>query len=617
MLSPQLQSKPGFCDFSSFVAFFCGSRAKINHRGGARRTHAQVGSGDDTRAWGPPFIGSESVYFLSVNRNKKSIAVNMKHPDGAKVVRKLACVSDVLVENFLPGKLTELGLGPEQLRAENPRLIYCSISEHSRALVPGQKKPCLPSKPVWRMAHDVSDFSRTHVSVFSCPALTMFGLIVLLMDYFCVSWSKFTKPTSVVLDKEAEHVLSRQKPLETRPYALLRMSSQLCAGYGQSGPSSLKPGYDSILSAVSGMMHITGPEGGEPVRPGVAMTDLATGLYAHGAVMAALLQRHKTGTGTHIDCNLLSSQPPGQTLADRVNERVPGSDRGGADSCERDVPREEREKRGRRERREKRGREREKRERGRGRSEREREGGERKEREEREREREREIRERERKIKRREREKRKGERREREKEYKERERRERKNIRERERRERKKYKRERGERGERKKERERKRERKNIKRERREKREKEYKEREREREKRKNIKRERGERERETCVSCLSHIAANFLNSGKEAKRWGTAHESIVPYQWSYETRTQDQSRLRPRPEQDQTQDQRDSQQSRTRPKTRAGLSSSDLQRSLSLQLYPTGIIFTHAKLVPRDSDPEPELDQSRTGPGR
>lgn len=165
------------------------------------------GSGDDTRGWGPPFVGTESVYFLSVNRNKKSVAVDMKHPDGARVVSELARVSDVLVENFLPGKLSELGLGPEQLRAENPRLIYCSIS-----------------------------------------------------------------------------------------------------GYGQSGPSSLSPGYDSILSAVSGMMHITGPEGGGPVRPGVAMTDLATGLYAHGAIMAALLQRHKTNTGAHIDCNLLSSQ---------------------------------------------------------------------------------------------------------------------------------------------------------------------------------------------------------------------------------------------------------------------------------------------------------------------
>ncbi|KAM8731544.1 succinyl-CoA:glutarate CoA-transferase isoform 2-T2 [Acanthopagrus schlegelii] len=165
------------------------------------------GPGDDTRAWGPPFVGTESAYYLSINRNKKSISVDLKHPRGAGIIQELAAVCDVLIENYLPGKLDQMGLGYEQLRGVNPELIYCSIS-----------------------------------------------------------------------------------------------------GYGQTGPQASSPGYDSIASAVSGMMHITGPEDGEPVRPGVAMTDLATGLYAHGAVMAALLQRHKTRTGVHIDCNLLSSQ---------------------------------------------------------------------------------------------------------------------------------------------------------------------------------------------------------------------------------------------------------------------------------------------------------------------
>ncbi|XP_076827285.1 succinyl-CoA:glutarate CoA-transferase isoform X2 [Brachyhypopomus gauderio] len=165
------------------------------------------GSGDDTRTWGPPFVGEESAYFLSVNRNKKSIAVNLKDPKGAKLVTELARVSDVLVENYLPGKLDQMGLGYTQLSEVAPQLIYCSIS-----------------------------------------------------------------------------------------------------GYGQTGPQSHKPGYDSIASAVSGMMHITGSEDGDPVRPGVAMTDLATGLYAQGAVMAGLLWRQKTGRGLHIDCNLLSSQ---------------------------------------------------------------------------------------------------------------------------------------------------------------------------------------------------------------------------------------------------------------------------------------------------------------------
>ncbi|XP_020820069.1 succinyl-CoA:glutarate CoA-transferase isoform X2 [Phascolarctos cinereus] len=79
-------------------------------------------------------------------------------------------------------------------------------------------------------------------------------------------------------------------------------------GFGQTGPLSNRAGYDSVAAAVSGLMHITGPEDGDPVRPGVAMTDLATGLYSYGAIMAGLLQRYKTGRGLHIDCNLLSSQ---------------------------------------------------------------------------------------------------------------------------------------------------------------------------------------------------------------------------------------------------------------------------------------------------------------------
>uniref|UniRef100_A0A4W5PU85 Succinyl-CoA:glutarate-CoA transferase n=1 Tax=Hucho hucho TaxID=62062 RepID=A0A4W5PU85_9TELE len=165
------------------------------------------GAGDDTRSWGPPFVGDESAYFLSVNRNKKSVAVNFKDPRGAKIILELAGMCDVLVENYLPGKLDQVGLGYGNVHKAAPRLVYCSIS-----------------------------------------------------------------------------------------------------GYGQTGPLSQRPGYDSIASAVSGMMHITGPEDGDPVRPGVAMTDLATGLYAHGAIMAALLQSHRTGRGVHIDCNLLSTQ---------------------------------------------------------------------------------------------------------------------------------------------------------------------------------------------------------------------------------------------------------------------------------------------------------------------
>ncbi|XP_068531017.1 succinate--hydroxymethylglutarate CoA-transferase isoform X9 [Anas acuta] len=86
------------------------------------------GAGDDTRAWGPPFVGKESVYFLSVNRNKKSIAINMKNSRGAKIIRELAAVSDVFVENYVPGKLAEIGLGYEDIKKIAPHIVYCSIT---------------------------------------------------------------------------------------------------------------------------------------------------------------------------------------------------------------------------------------------------------------------------------------------------------------------------------------------------------------------------------------------------------------------------------------------------------------------------------------------------------
>lgn len=163
--------------------------------------------GDETRSWGPPFVGSESCYFLSVNRNKKSIAVNLKHSDGLRIMQDLAKHSDVLVENFIPGSLDRIGLGFGALKEIAPQLIYCTIS-----------------------------------------------------------------------------------------------------GYGSSGPYHKRPGYDVIAASFGGLLGVTGPEDGEPCKVGVAMTDLSTGLYAHGAIMAALLERYKTGLGQKIDCNLLSTQ---------------------------------------------------------------------------------------------------------------------------------------------------------------------------------------------------------------------------------------------------------------------------------------------------------------------
>jgi formyl-CoA transferase/CoA:oxalate CoA-transferase len=86
------------------------------------------GAGDDTRQWGPPFQDGQSAYFLSINRNKRSLTLDLKHPDGLALLRELIARADVLVENFRPGTLARLGLGPEALRSLNRRLVACSIS---------------------------------------------------------------------------------------------------------------------------------------------------------------------------------------------------------------------------------------------------------------------------------------------------------------------------------------------------------------------------------------------------------------------------------------------------------------------------------------------------------
>ena len=93
--------------------------------------------GDDTRQWGPPFKGSQSTYFLSVNRNKRSVVLDLATPEGASDARRLAERATVLVENFRPGRLAKFGLGYEQLAATNPRLVYCSISGFGGAGTPG------------------------------------------------------------------------------------------------------------------------------------------------------------------------------------------------------------------------------------------------------------------------------------------------------------------------------------------------------------------------------------------------------------------------------------------------------------------------------------------------
>ncbi|MBI3988032.1 MAG: CoA transferase, partial [candidate division NC10 bacterium] len=84
--------------------------------------------GDETRSWGPPFVGEESAYYLSINRNKKSIAIDLRQEAGREIVYRLAGRSDVALENFRPGVAEKLGVDYPSLKAVNPRLIYCSIS---------------------------------------------------------------------------------------------------------------------------------------------------------------------------------------------------------------------------------------------------------------------------------------------------------------------------------------------------------------------------------------------------------------------------------------------------------------------------------------------------------
>ena len=164
--------------------------------------------GDETRRLGPPFLGPESIYFLAINRNKKSVAVDFTNEKGQIIVQNLAAKSDVLIENFVPGKLKQFNLDYHSIAEKNPKLIYCSLT-----------------------------------------------------------------------------------------------------GFGQTGTYANRPGFDLIAQAVGGMLNVTGPVGGEPCRPGVALIDIITGLYANIAILSALREIEvNNGSGRWIDCNLLSSQ---------------------------------------------------------------------------------------------------------------------------------------------------------------------------------------------------------------------------------------------------------------------------------------------------------------------
>ncbi|WP_377807072.1 CaiB/BaiF CoA-transferase family protein [Azospirillum sp. A29] len=169
------------------------------------------GAGDDTRAWGPPWAGDQSAYFLSTNRGKRSITIDFERPEGQELVRRLAAQADVVIENFKVGGLVKYGLDYDSLKAVNPRLVYCSIT-----------------------------------------------------------------------------------------------------GFGQTGPYRNRAGYDFMIQGMGGLMSITGQPDGEPgagpVKVGVAVTDIFTGLYATIGIMGALAHRDRTGEGQQVDLALLDVQ---------------------------------------------------------------------------------------------------------------------------------------------------------------------------------------------------------------------------------------------------------------------------------------------------------------------
>jgi crotonobetainyl-CoA:carnitine CoA-transferase CaiB-like acyl-CoA transferase len=165
------------------------------------------GTGDDSRGWGPPFVGEVSSYFLGLNRNRRSVAIDLQTPEGIEIAKKLIEKADVVVESFRPGVMDRLGLGYEELKKTNPKLIYCAIS-----------------------------------------------------------------------------------------------------AFGQTGPYNERPGYDLMISALGGLMGVTGNADGEPVKTGVALIDVSTGLHAAIGVLAALHHRTLTGEGQRVDASLLSTE---------------------------------------------------------------------------------------------------------------------------------------------------------------------------------------------------------------------------------------------------------------------------------------------------------------------
>ena len=170
----------------------------------------QPGSGDETRGFEPQVEGeggTESAYYLAFNRSKQSITVNLRHPEGQALIRRLAESSDVLVENFPVGTLARYGLDAAHVAPGNPDLIYLS-----------------------------------------------------------------------------------------------------CTGFGMTGPYAPRKGYDTVFQAMGGIMSLTGERGGGPVKPGLPVADLTSGLWAAIAILSALVGRGRSGRGCHIDFSMLDGQ---------------------------------------------------------------------------------------------------------------------------------------------------------------------------------------------------------------------------------------------------------------------------------------------------------------------
>lgn len=159
--------------------------------------------GDDTRDWGSRIGDTETTYYNSANRNKKSLTLDLQSKEGAGIARELAAVCDVVIQNFKPGGADQLELGFSQLVAINPSLVYCSIS-----------------------------------------------------------------------------------------------------GYDQQGEEATRPGYDLVVQGEAGLMAMNGEASQPPLKFGVAIVDFFTGMYAAQAVMAALIERGRTGRGRHVQLSL-------------------------------------------------------------------------------------------------------------------------------------------------------------------------------------------------------------------------------------------------------------------------------------------------------------------------